>query len=204
MDFDHYIECIENPKGLVVVISGPSGVGKDTLIRHLMDGNPKVAKVVTCTTRKPRSDEIDGKHYHFISESEFRRMIEAGDFLEYAEVHGNLYGTPLSEIRALRESGTDIILGIDVQGGTTVKRKIPDAVMIFIAPPSMDVLEHRLRNRGTDSDDVIRFRLKNAIGEMEYIPEYEYLVINDKIDEAVDLTKSILKAEHARIRKGEI
>jgi guanylate kinase len=203
MDFDYYTHYIKKSKGLVVIISGPSGVGKDTLIQRLLASNPQASKAITCTTRKPRPDEANGINYHFKTLEEFATMIDAGEFLEYAEVHGNLYGTPLSEIRGMRDSGIDVILGIDVQGGTAVKRKIPDAVMIFVAPPSMDILEQRLRGRGTDQEDVIKFRMKNAIGEMEYIPDYEYLVVNDDIDPAVELIKCILKAEHARIRKAE-
>jgi guanylate kinase len=126
-------------------------------------------------------------------------MVDADELLEYAVVHGNMYGTPVSGVNDLRCKGIDVILEIDVQGGMTVKSKLPDAVMIFIAPPGMNELEHRLRNRGTDTDDVIETRLRNSIGEMKYIPQYDYLVMNDEIEIAADKLRAIIMAERTKV-----
>lgn len=202
MDIEHLLQMHVNRKGMPVVISGPSGVGKGTLVKRLLDTCPGISKAITCTTRSPRTGEVDGKDYHFKSESGFRQMADAGQLLEYAVVHDNMYGTPLEGVNDLRKQGVDVILEIDVQGGITVKSKLPDAVMIFIAPPGMCELERRLRNRGTDSDKVIETRLRNALGEMEYIPQYDYLVINDEVESATNKLCAIILAERARIMKA--
>lgn len=186
---------------LAIVISGPSGVGKGTLVNLLIEANSSIAKVITCTTRAPRDGEINGVNYHFKTIQEFYQMIQSGEFLEYAEVHGKMYGTPLQEVNKIKGLGKDALLEIDVQGAVCVKEKLPDAIMIFIAPPSIDELERRLRGRATDSEETIALRIKNAVGEIEYIPKYDYLVVNADINTALEEIQSILHAEHLKIRK---
>lgn len=186
---------------LAIVISGPSGVGKGTLVNLLIEANSSIAKVITCTTRAPRDGEINGVNYHFKTIQEFYQMIQSGEFLEYAEVHGKMYGTPLQEVNKIKGLGKDALLEIDVQGAVCVKEKLPDAIMIFIAPPSIDELERRLRGRATDSEETIALRIKNAVGEIEYIPKYDYLVVNADINTALEEIQAILHAEHLKIRK---
>ncbi|MHB1456536.1 MAG: guanylate kinase [Armatimonadota bacterium] len=201
MDIELLLHSYANRKGSPVVVSGPSGVGKGTLVKRLLEICPGTSKAITCTTRIPRTGEVEGKDYYFKSESEFHHMVNADQLLEYAVVHGNMYGTPVAAVNDLREQGLDVILEIDVQGGMTVRSKLPDVVMIFIAPPGMCELERRLRDRGTDSDEVMVTRLKNAQGEMEYIPQYDYLVVNDEVEAATDKLRGIILAERARVIK---
>ncbi|MCL6518954.1 MAG: guanylate kinase [Armatimonadetes bacterium] len=187
-------------KGILIVLSGPSGVGKDTLLERLEQVCPHIQRCVTYTTREPRQGERRGLDYNFVSEEEFRSMIARGEFLEFARVHGHLYGTPLKEVLAIREKGIDVVLKIDVQGGLTVKQKVPEAIMIFVVPPSLEELERRLRARYTDKESDIKRRCKDARKELEQIPQYDYLVINDQIESAVDNLRAIILAERARIR----
>jgi guanylate kinase len=186
--------------GILIVFSGPSGVGKDTLLRRLPEVCPNLQQCVTYTTREPRPGEVAGIDYNFVCVQDFRKMIEEGEFLEYAQVHLDLYGTPLAPVVEARKQGLDVILKIDVQGGITVKQKVPDALMIFVAPPSMEELERRLRARYTDSEESIEKRLQNARAEIESIPMYDYLVLNDEVGAAVDRLRCIITAERARIR----
>ena len=186
---------------MLIVLSGPSGVGKDTLLQRLEEVCPRIERCVTYTTRAPRPGEVPGVDYNFVSVEEFKRMIEAGEFLEYAQVHLDLYGSPLSSVAEIREDGNDAILKIDVQGGLTVKQKVPDAIMIFVAPPSMQELERRLRERYTDSEEAMVKRLQDARKEIEQIPMYDYLVVNDDIDSAVDKLRCIVMAERARTNR---
>ena len=186
--------------GMLIVLSGPSGVGKDTLLQRLEEVCPRIERCVTYTTRAPRPGEVPGVDYNFISAEEFRRMIEEGKFLEYAQVHLDLYGSPLSSVAEIREDGNDAILKIDVQGGLTVKQRIPDAIMIFVAPPSMEELERRLRARYTDSEEAVIKRLEDARKELEQIPMYDYVVVNDDIESAVDKLRCIVTAERSRVR----
>lgn len=196
---EEVISRMEKRTGKLIVLSGPSGVGKGTVLRALLDVCPNTRRCVTCTTREPRPGETDGKDYFFISDREFRKKIDEGYFLEYAQVHLNLYGTPLSEVQAMLAEGLDVILEIDVQGGLTVKGKMPSAVMVFIVPPSMEELERRLRGRDQDTEESILKRLENARKEIAEIPHYEYLVVNDIVEQAVDDLKAIIVAERARI-----
>lgn len=186
---------------MLIVLSGPSGVGKDTLIQGLEEICPGIERAVTYTTREPREGERPGVDYHFVSVDEFRRMIEAGEFLEYAQVHLDFYGSPMSSVAQIREEGLDVLLKIDVQGGLTVKQKAQDAIMIFVGPPSIEELERRLRSRYTDSEEAIAKRLQDARSEIDRISMYDYLVINDEIETAVDRLRCIILAERARIRK---
>lgn len=191
---------LKKREGLLVVLSGPSGVGKGALFSGLSEALTGIRKCMTYTTRSPRQGEKDGVDYCFVGVDDFKAIIDDDGFLEYAVVHDNYYGSPASAPLDAKESGRDIILEIDVQGGLAVKKKVPEAVMIFVAPPSYAELERRLRGRGKDSEEVIRKRLENARKEMDCIPEYEYLVINDDLELAVDAVRSIIMAERARIR----
>jgi guanylate kinase len=164
-----------------------------------------VRKCVTATTRPPRPKEgggmeQDGIDYLFVSPAEFNEMVARDELLEYAEVHNNYYGTPRAWVASARAQGVDVILKIDVQGGLTVKQNSPDAVLIFLQPPSLEELERRLRTRGTDNDDQIALRLLNARKEMAQQPSYKYAVTNDAVSDAVDAIRAILLAEHCRIR----
>lgn len=187
-------------RGLLFVVSGPSGVGKGTILKRVLDTLPNAKRCITCTTRSPRGSEVDGVDYCFLTEQKFRAMIEAGEFLEYAQVHANLYGTPLGKVNEILEQGYDVFLEIDVQGGLTVKNKLPSAVSVFIAPPSMEELERRLRGRATDAEEVIARRLKNAQGEIDCMPKYDYLIVNESVETAADRLRCIVMAERARIR----
>ena len=192
--------------GLLLVVSGPSAVGKDTVLDALLsrpDLPRPVQKCVTTTTRPPRPLETDGVDYHFVSAAQFNALVAQDALLEYAEVHNNYYGTPRVHVAAARAEGIDVILKIDVQGGRAVKQKMPDAVLIFLQPPSLEELERRLRGRATENDEEIARRLLNARREMAQRPHYDYAVTNDAVDEAVSTIRAILRAEHCRIRAGE-
>jgi guanylate kinase len=196
-----------------VVVSGPSAVGKDTVLDALMARpagglRAPVRKCVTATTRPPRPKEgggmeQDGVDYLFVSPAEFNEMVARDELLEYAEVHNHYYGTPRAWVAAARAQGVDVILKIDVQGGVTVRQNSPDAVLIFLQPPSLEELERRLRHRGTEDDDQIALRLLNARKEMAQQPAYTYAVTNDTVSDAVDAIHAILLAEHCRVRRGE-
>ena len=196
-----------------MVVSGPSAVGKDTVLDALLSRPPHVLgsavrKCVTATTRPPRPKEgggmeQDGVDYLFVSPAEFNDMVARDELLEYAEVHNHYYGTPRAWVSAARSQGIDVILKIDVQGGVTVRQNSPDAVLIFLQPPSLEELERRLRNRRTESDDQIALRLLNARKEMAQKPAYTYAVTNDAVTDAVDAIRAILLAEHCRVRRGE-
>lgn len=194
----------EDRPGMLIVLSGPSGVGKDTLLLGLEKVCPGLQRCVTCTTRSPRPGEVPGVDYYFTSVEDFKRRIEEGDFLEYAQVHLDLYGSPLSEVVRIREAGRDAILKIDVQGGLTVNQKIPETIMIFIAPPSTEELERRLRARYTDSEAAILKRIQDSRKELAQIPKYDYLVVNDDIETAIDKLRCIITAERAKIRTGKL
>lgn len=169
---------------LVFIVSGPSGSGKSTLVKKLIEV-PEMTMAISCTTRPPRPSEKPGEWYNFLSEEEFRRKIEAGGFLEHACVFGrHYYGTPREEVDRARAAGKDLVLEIDVQGAAQVKQKVPDAVGIFILPPSRTELERRLRERGQDSEDEIGRRLERARQEMANYSEYQYVVINDDLEAA--------------------
>lgn len=188
--------------GKLFVISAPSGTGKTTLLKRVMAQLPNLSFSVSHTTRPPRPGERNGVDYHFISRTEFLSMIDQGLFLEHAEVHGNLYGTSRATIDRQRMAGIDVILDIDVQGASILRRSQQfEATSIFISPPSLAELEERLRGRGTESEETIAIRLANARIELQAVKEYEYLVINDLLEETVDLLSSIIVAERARAHR---
>ena len=186
--------AIAGGKPIIIVISGPSGAGKSTVVKRLLETSPFIVSSISLTTRRPRESEIDGKDYFFVSEEEFIRKREAGEFLEWAVVHGNLYGTLTSFIDEELGGGSDLLLEIDVQGGLSVKEKRPEALMVFLMPPSWEELEKRLRGRGTDSEEVIVERLRNAGSEMEYADRYDNRVINDSVERCVSEIAGIIES----------
>ena len=194
-------ETHRRKSGLLFVLSGPSGVGKDAVLAEFLAACPAVVKCVTATTRSPREGETPGQDYHFLDLGEFRRMEEADEFLEYAKVHNNYYGTPRKWVEDTLATGTDVILKIDVQGGLAVKKMMPHAVAVFLAPPSSEELERRLRCRLTDTEQDIAKRLRDSTNEMEHIPDYDYLIENDTLLDAVDRLRCIVLAERSRIER---
>jgi guanylate kinase len=185
-------------RGQLFIVSSPSGGGKGTLIRHVRDSVPGISYSVSWTTRRPRPGEQDGVHYHFISPEEFSRMRDAGGFLEWAVVHGNLYGTARSVVEQELSEGHDVILEIDVQGATAVRAASSNVVGVFILPPSFEVLRERLTRRATSASDNLALRLRNARGEVERYREFDYVIINDVAERAGQQLASIIYAERAR------
>ncbi|WP_417910927.1 guanylate kinase [Candidatus Electronema sp. PJ] len=189
-------------EGILLVLSAPSGCGKTTIVRQVMAELPGLAFSVSHTTRQPRPGEGNGRDYHFVNQEQFKalRDQEPSGFLEWAEVHGNLYGTSRQEVEKRLATGTDVILDIDVQGAEQVRHNA-QPVTVFIAPPSLAELEQRLRGRGTESPESLRIRLANAEKEMQAAPTYTYLIINDQLEQAVLALKSIIIAERCRQRR---
>ena len=192
-----------NQKGLLIVLSGPSGVGKATVRKALFNSpDHKFTYSVSMTTRKPREGEVDGQDYYFISEEEFLQRIRDGRFLEYAKFVGNYYGTPMEQVQEMIEQGDEVVLEIEVEGAMQVKAKMPDAVLIFIAPPTYGSLKTRLLGRGTESEEIIMERISKAHRELTLAAGYDYIVINDDVENAADRIKAIIRAEHARCRRS--
>ena len=189
---------LRKSKGLLFVISGPSGVGKGTLLQHLIKEIPDLNFSISVTTRPPRPGEVHGVHYFFVSKEEFYRMRDEGRLLEWAEVHGNLYGTPKEFVMSKLADGHDVIMDIDVQGGKKVLTQMPDSVSVFIIPPSLDELRRRLIHRGTEDEKTIELRLRNAIWELGHAEHYRYIVMNDKLTDAIEKLKAIIQAERLR------
>lgn len=185
-------------KGKTFIISGPSGVGKSTVLNALLKEYPDLYFSVSATTRDPREGEVDGIHYHFIAPEYFHQMIEEDAFLEYAEYVGNFYGTPKKFVDEAMEQGKDVILDIEVQGALQVTSKRPEVVRIFIAPPSWKALEERLTGRGTDSAEKVQKRLVRAKVELQTANTYDYFVINDTVERAVRELNAIMLAEHCK------
>lgn len=191
-------------KGLLIVLSGPSGVGKDTVLKGVMQMDSDLVRSVSVTTRAPRAGETDGVSYHFITQSKYDEMLAEGDFLEHETVHGNSYATPKSYVEKMRGEGRDVALVIDVKGGLSVKRIMPEAVLIFILPDSMDGLYARLSGRQTDKADVIALRMRNAAGEIEKALEYDYAVVNDNLDECRAEVLEIIRALRSDKREERV
>ena len=191
---------VETRKGQLIIMSGPSGVGKSTVIAKLLSERKNTYFSVSYTTRSPRTGEQDGINYNFVSRDEFERMIAENELLEYAEYVNNYYGTSLKLIMEKIDSGIDVLLDIEVQGAAKVRKLCPDGLFIFVIPPSFEELSRRLHGRQTDSEEVIQGRLEKARVEFAEIPNYDYVVVNDTVDNAVDEIKSILTAAQCRVK----
>jgi guanylate kinase len=189
-------------KGLLLVISAPSGGGKGTILKELFKRDPNLVMSVSATTRSPRPGEEHGTHYYFTDKPSFEKMIENGEMLEHAEYCGNYYGTPAAPVEQWREEGRDVVLEIEVQGGAQIREIVPDAVSIFILPPSMAVLEKRLRGRGTENEETIQKRLSTAREEIPCAKDYEYIVYNDALEDAVDEIQAIIRAEKLKFSRN--
>jgi len=192
-----------NDKGMIVVVSSPSGTGRTTIIERVLREDSRLRYSTSVTTRPQRPGEKEGKDYFFVSENEFKQRIERGEFVEWAEVHGFMYATPRAPLVETVQQGGVIILDIDIQGAMQVKEKFPHCVTIFVAPPSLESLEQRLRNRGTDSEELIKRKLQDALREMAKIPEYDYLIVNEDLDTAVRQLEAILEAERCRTKRAQ-
>ena len=188
-------------RGILYVVSGPSGVGKSSISRKVIETVPDLRLSVSCTTRSPRPGEEHGREYWFVSHDEFRRMIDQQAFAEWAEVYGFLYGTPWKELNGGNDPKHDIILDIDVQGARQVMQNLDDAISVFVMPPSLDILKSRLRGRGTDRADIVERRFKQAQEEMQHYDEYDYTILNGSLDHAAKEFASIVLAERRRTKR---
>ena len=199
MDLDETDHPTRRRRGLLIVLSSPSGAGKSTISRMLMQSDGEITMSISATTRPMRPGETDDVDYHFVDDAEFDRMIAAGDFVEWAPVFGNRYGTPKNPVKAALKDGRDILFDIDWQGTQQLQAAMgEDLVTIFILPPSMAELERRLRERGTDSEDVIRDRMSRAASEISHWPEYEYVLLNSDADQCLEQVRSIVAAERLK------
>lgn len=188
-------------RGLLVVYSGFSGVGKGTIMKEMLKREETFRLSVSATTRAPRPGEVDGREYYFITKEKFLSMIDNDEFLEYAQYADNYYGTPKKAVEDMLDEGYNVFLEIEVQGGVQIMEKCPDCISIFIVPPSLEVLEERLRGRGTETQEVIEKRMKTALVEQGYIPKYEFVVKNDLLEDAVNDVINIVKTEKEKRNK---
>lgn len=185
-------------KGLLIVLSGPSGSGKGTVCKELLK-NKAYWLSISATTRNPRDGEKHGESYYFLSKEEFKQKIEKENFLEYAEVYGNFYGTPKDTVMEKINKGIDVILEIDIQGALMVKEMYREAILVFITPPSMEELKNRIIGRNSETEESFKLRFQSAFKELEFVPRYEYMVVNDKVDQATKKIESIITAEKCRV-----
>lgn len=186
-------------QGRLFIISGPSGVGKGTICKHILEDRKNMKLSISATTRMPRKSEVDKRDYFFKTKEEFEKMIEENQFLEYANVFGNYYGTPQETVEEELKRGNDVLLEIDVQGALQVKKRMVEAVLIFILPPTLEELKNRIFGRGTDSKDVIENRLAKALKEISFINQYDYSVINANLEKAIGEVNSIIISEHLKV-----
>lgn len=185
-------------KGLLILISGPSGTGKGTVCDLLRQKHPEISYSISATTRQPRPGEQDGVNYYFYTKEKFREMIDQGQLLEWAEVYGNFYGTPKQKVLDRLEAGEDILLEIDTQGALNVMKVMPEGLFIFLLPPSLEVLAARLKGRGTETEESLHRRLGAAVDEIKLATKYRYVVVNDKVEDAQETIAKIIEAEHHR------
>lgn len=190
-------------KGLLMVVSGPSGTGKGTVCSELLAQAEDLAYSISATTRQPRAGEVDGKNYYFMDKTDFEQKIAEGGFLEYANVYGNYYGTPLGKIEERLANGVDILLEIDTQGALNVMKKCPDGLFIFLVPPSLAELERRIRGRGSETEESLQKRMGSACKEIEDGRKYSYVVVNDTVKHAVQRILAIRAAEHCRVDRNQ-
>ena len=190
-------------QGLLIVVSGPSGTGKGTVCKELLKNHQEISYSVSATTRAPRDGEVDGVNYYFHDKKSFEDMIEKGELLEWAQVYGNYYGTPLKPIREQLAAGNDILLEIDTQGAMNVKEKFPEGIYIYILPPSLSELERRIRGRGTETEESLAGRLGAACAELEIGRQYSYVVVNEDVSAAAEDIASILRSEHCSINRNQ-
>jgi guanylate kinase len=191
-------------RGLLIVISAPSGGGKSAVLRRLLAADPTLSYSISYTSRPPRGDEVDGRHYHFVSRERFEEMAAANEFYEFAEVHGNLYGTCAKVIDESIDGGRDVAMDLDVQGGLNVKLRRSRAVLVFLMPPSIELLEERLRGRASDSEEQIQLRMKNARREIEHWDQYDYIVMNRELETTVEAVRAIVQAERCRAARFKL
>ncbi|MDI3280604.1 MAG: guanylate kinase [Bacillota bacterium] len=189
--------------GVLAVLSGPSGVGKNTVLNRLLTQRTDLRYSISVTTRPPRRGEKDGQHYFFVDREKFRQLVDQGELLEWAEVYGHYYGTPRRFIEDCLSSGYSVVLDVDPQGAAQIRQKVPDGVFIFLMPPSWEALEQRIRSRGADSEETIVQRLTAAQKELAAVAEYDYVVLNDDLDRAVEDLSAIVSAETRRVTRTD-
>ena len=192
----------QKERGSLIVMSGPSGCGKGTVIQEFLKKHKDAWLSISCTSRDPRPGDVPNETYYFVSREEFEEKIEQQEFLEYAEYNGNYYGTPLDKVNEQLDQGNEVVLEIEVEGAIQVKRKVPDCVMIFIVPPGKQALYDRLKRRGTENDEVIQERISKANREFKLAHLYDYIVVNDEVNNAADRIMAIIRAEHAKTERS--